>query len=151
MKLKLGAQRDLSAFSKKADEIIYDSALNSSYVEGINGESNCISGDSSSLHIQSSPGDGMMIIDTDCSSVSASPSSDQVSTETTEQARHNNVSIIYFFPKINDSRLTSNSSCGEPISTENGFPASVSSSSSESQYRSEAESIQSPPVCELSE
>ncbi|KAF7833948.1 uncharacterized protein G2W53_008807 [Senna tora] len=149
MKLKMGAQRDLSAFSKESDENINDSATSSSILEGINVESNCVAGSaSSSQHIQ---GDDMMIIDRDCSSLSTSPSSDQVSIGTWEQPRRNDVSIVHFFSKLKDSRRASNTSYGEAVSTENSCPASISSSPSESHYRSETESIQSSPVCELLE
>lgn len=144
MKLKLGAQRDPSAFSKESNENINDSAISSSCVEGMNVESNFISASaSSSKDIQSSGSDSMMIIDTDCSSISTSPNCNQ--------PRHSEVSIIHFFSKFKDSRRTNDSSyVGESESTENGFPGSVSSAS-ESHYRSETECTQSSPVCELSE
>ncbi|XP_028766146.1 uncharacterized protein LOC114724041 [Neltuma alba] len=153
MKLKLGAQRDTSAFCKEADEImIDDSAISSS--EGTNVMSNCLSASgSSSQHTPNLAGDGSMMIDSDCSSISASPSRNQLPTVTLEQPRQSNISIIHFFPKLKDSRRTGgiDSPCGESVSTENDRPPSVSSSCSERNYRSETESIQSSPVSELME
>lgn len=145
MKLKLGAQRDTSALSKEADEImIDDSAISSSCIEGTNVVSNCISASASgSQNTPNSADDGSMMMDSDCSSTSSSSSRDQVSLTSSEQPRHNNISIIHFFPKLKDPRRIGgiDSSGGESISTENGRLASVSSSSSERDYRSETESI----------
>ncbi|KAI9087510.1 hypothetical protein K1719_030380 [Acacia pycnantha] len=149
------SQRDTSAFSKEADEImIDDSAISSSCVKGTNVVSNCISASaSSSQHTPNSADDGSMMIDSDCSSLSSSSSRDQVSLTTSEQPRHNNISIIHFFSKLKDPRRIGgiDSSGNESISTENVRPASVSTSSSERDYRSETESIQSSPVSELME
>ncbi|XP_054821908.1 uncharacterized protein LOC129320466 [Prosopis cineraria] len=149
MKLKLGAQRDTSAFSKESDEImIDDSAISSSCVEGTNVVSTRISASaSSSHHAPNLAGAGSMMTVSDCSSISTSPGRDQFSTGTSEQPRQSNISIIHFFSKVKDSRRIGgiDSSRGESVSTENDRPASASSSS-EHNYRSETESIQSSPV-----
>ncbi|XP_061366532.1 uncharacterized protein LOC133309747 [Gastrolobium bilobum] len=147
MKLKLGAQRDISS-SKEMDEVINDCSISSPCAE----EANC-----TPATIISPVGDGIMMMDTDCSSTttSTSPSfGDHVSAGNSEQRRssNSNVSILHFY-KFKDPghSSVSSSSCAEPTSTKNGSSGIISSSSIESRYRSEMERVQTLRNSDLSE
>ncbi|KAI4336279.1 hypothetical protein L6164_014823 [Bauhinia variegata] len=141
MKLKLGAQRDINVTSKEVDKIINDAAITLPCDEVTNLEANSSAASTSSSQAIPiiSPGDEMtMMIDTDCSSTSLSPSSaSRFSMGNQEQPRHKNVSILNLFSKYKDSKLSQSGS------------ASVSSNYSDSYCRSKTESFRSPPVREF--
>ncbi|KAK7330592.1 hypothetical protein VNO77_24788 [Canavalia gladiata] len=148
MKLKLGAQRDRSAFasSMEMDEVISDCAVSSPCAVEANLKADFTP--SSSDLIVISPGEGVTMMDTDCSSLSVS---DHVSSGNSQQRRHSDVSLLRFF-KFMDPGHAAVSSSGEPrTSTKNGDSESVTSSSAESHCTSEVEDVQTLQDCEFSD
>ncbi|KAJ7956093.1 Up-regulator of cell proliferation like [Quillaja saponaria] len=131
MKLKLGAQRDLSLHSKEAAGTVIDSAISSSCVEGINAEANCNPASSSTSQNVGILHNERTLIDPDCSSLSTSPSySDCHSTGSSGKHRSRHASVLHLFTKFESSKHAVNSPYGEPMPIEDGCSATISSSSS---------------------
>lgn len=125
VKLKIGAQRDLSSHSEKAMEVLTD----------------CTDGSvpESSQHTISSPQESMTI-DTDSPFASVSPNSSYCqSTGNSKQHISRNVSIIHLFSKYGRSRHVLSPPCDEAMTLENGFSPCSSFKSSNSQSKSEKE------------
>lgn len=132
MKLKLGSQRELSSPSEQTvPQIETDSGSSSSCAGVMKINADC--SEKSSQGIVVSPYEEAMTIDTECSSGSVLQGSiDSPCLGSKKQQQNRNVSILYLFSKIKDSRRqVVSSSCEDVMPIEAGCSESSWANSSD--------------------
>ncbi|CAJ1943697.1 unnamed protein product [Sphenostylis stenocarpa] len=134
MKLKIGARIDTS-------EVMDDSSVSSPCAKEVN---------QPDVNPESTSCSETTMMDRE--SENSSPTvTDHVSSGKSDQRRQFNLSILNFFKFLDTGHACSSSSAETTTSTENGSTESISSTSVESDYRSEVDGVQILQDCEMSD